>query len=170
MAKEEEKEERAEKKKHAKHVAMEWGTKSLLAIIPAIAASYFSMREAKISADLEAARINARASAGYETLADAVKEMEKRISVLEDEARKLAMHSSKLELRLDTFASAYVSRVEARVSERPPRALGGQAEATILGRGAGASLVEPEKLFRAAKPSVKLPKTLKDAAQMKGAM
>lgn len=152
-------------------VALEWGSKSLLVIIPALATGYFSMRESRIAADIEMARINAKAAAGYETLVEAVKEMDGRVKASEDEARKLATFAAKLELRLDTLATTYVDRVEEEPSTARRRGGGGIRSSTIetiMGRGAAATPVEPDKLFKAGKPAAKaarLPKTLEDAVE-----
>lgn len=158
-------------RKHGKtRFMLEWGGKSLLAIIPALATGYFSMRESRISADIEIARINAKAGAGYEAMVDAIKEESSQRKMLTEEARRLAAYTERLELRLDVLSrssSAEDSGQEGRTSRgggssrRPEaRPAGSERPATVT--------VKSAKFFPEQKQAKAPPKSLEDVAKMKG--
>lgn len=176
--------ERAQAKRGTGRIVLEWGSKSLLAIIPALATGYFSMRESKFASDIEIARITAKAGAGYEALAETLKEESAQRKALAEEARRLAIYVEKLELRLDALAQSHVNRMKAETptfhssrtgssrrssatTERVERAERAERSELILGRGAASTSIEPKKLFQEQKV-IQLPRSLDDAAKAKG--
>lgn len=77
------------RKQHVK-LAASYAGKGLLVIIPALATSYFTYKQTKVQADVEIAKTQVEiaktkggASAGYETLVDAIDKIGKDIARLE---------------------------------------------------------------------------------------
>lgn len=152
-------------------IALDWGSKSLIAVIPALATGYFAMKQAKFEADVEIARINAKAGAGYETLVDAFKKLEARAEEHERVIREL---SQLLARERDSVADSPTPEPVRAPARRPSRgAVGGTIGAGEgLGAGSGRfatiapTLTPPEKLFRK-QADIKLPETLDEAAELK---
>jgi len=63
-------------------IAVGYVGKGALAVIPALVSAYLSYRTATVDAEVEIARIHAKASVGYETLVAAVKTLEKTTNEL----------------------------------------------------------------------------------------
>jgi hypothetical protein len=165
-----------EKPKRSKtSVALDWGGKSLIGIIPALATGYFAMQQAKFESTVEIARINAKAGAGYETLADAVKKLDATAKEHERVISELSATCSKAHASGDGDEGP-VAPVPPAPRTRPGRR-GGSAPAaeglhgigTVgLGAGSGITLTPPDKLFKKSTP-LRLPDTLEGAAALKEA-
>lgn len=140
--------------------------KSLLALIPALAAGYFSMREAKIAADIEIARIQSKNRDVHEVVSAKVNEEQVARAKLTDDALKLAQHVAKLEAKLNALTDVYVKIVQPEAEESRSRTVRRvAAEAKDVLSKTDASDVEPEKLF-AKRPAKPLPTSFDEAAKM----
>lgn len=150
-------------------IAMEWGGKSLIALLPALATGYFATLQAKYESQIEVAKINAKAGAGYETLKEAIQKLEETSRDHERTIEQLASLISVESLRVAT-PTARPARPRARATGGGLGALSGVGAG--LGAGAGSSsapsaLTPPEKLF-ANKP-LQIPATLDEAVAAKAA-
>lgn len=152
-------------------IAVDWGSKSLIALIPALATGYFAMKQAKYQADIEIARINGKANAGYDTFKDATKTLEKRL----DDHERVIAELSKLLASERPSDGDDPTPAPVRVPRLRPGRVGGAtvggAGGLGAGRGAGASatpsavkLESPEKLFKKHE-KLDLPANLDEAAE-----
>ena len=123
--------------KSVKRQTLEWGLKGLAATLPALIAGWVAVSQAKYESATEVARINAKASAGYEALLETAEDLEESNQRLAALVQMLEKRVERLEDKVNMEAvpprfdgsDELDAMVKSKRRKRRPRTLDEAAEA-----------------------------------------